>query len=335
MPLNSRQQMLAYTTLMTEGDHFATLFRFLPPEEEGPLKEFASKIWSQKKEHRSKDVIQKIKEVFVQKKMSILHEVHPGWIAERLKDESPRVLGVLCRYLPGETVKYLIDHLPKAQAQNLPKINETFAVSSDLILWIKDILEKKFAHPSLPALEERFSFSHIGLMSGKDLMTLFRELGLEEIRKAFSQVEVQSLKVFFSRFSVNDTRELKARILDAPPCHSEEKKIAQQHIVTMELQALSAEALFYEIGFSYFAHAILPSESQWVEAVCERLSPQDGYVLKRFIKEYASKRSEGLQQKFREEILRRIFYLTEKRKIRKYWLDPSEHEQTGSYTEKY
>ena len=333
MTLTKRQQMLAYTMLMVEGERFEPLLQFLPQEEGGALKEFAHSIWSQKKEGGAKIVLQKIKEVFVQKKISILSEIHPGWIVEKLRDESPRILGVLCRYLPGDTVKYLIKNLPAEQAKQLPKMSKAFGLSSELILWIKNILEKKFAHPHLPEPDRSFSFSHIGWINGDDLRTLFRELGLEEIRKGFSKVDFQSLKVFFSRFSSEDTRELKGRIIDSPSCSPEEKKRAQKHLVSMELQALDAETLFYEIGFSYFSQAILPGESCWAEAICQKLSPHEGYVLKRFIQENNGKASEAQANRAREDILKRVFYLTEKRAIRKYWQEASEHEETGSYTQ--
>jgi hypothetical protein len=332
MDLNKRQQMLAYTTLMAEGENGAPLFHFLPPEEGAGLKEFSEKVWSEKKEGGAKVIVQKIKEVLVQRQISILNEVHPGWIVECLRDESPRVLGVLCRYLPGETVKYLMKNLPQKKAQQLPKMSEVFALSPELILWVKGLIEKKFAHPSLPEPGMAFSFAHIGWMNRHDLEVLLRDLGLEEVRRAFSKVDFQSLKVFFSRFSAQDTRELKARIVDAPACSADEKKRAQKHLVNMEMQALDAETLFTEIGLSYFSQTILPHESQWAEAICQKLSPQDGYVLKRFIEEKAEKVSEAEVGRFREDVLKRVFVLTEQGKMRKYWQESSEHEETNSYT---
>ena len=323
--------MLAYTALMTEGEKCAALFRFLPQDQEKTMTDFAQKIWAEQKRHGPKWIVQKVKAVMIERQISILNDIHPGWIVEMLREESPRVLGVLCRYLPGETVRYMIKHLPTEKAKQLPKVSESFALPSELILWIKSLLEKKFPHPQLPEPGERFSFSHIGWMTGKDLRTLFRDLGLEVIRKAFSQVDFQSLKIFFSRFSAADTKELRARIIDAPPAAPKEKKHAQKHLVTMELNSVDPETLFHEVGYSSFAQGLLPEEHEWANALCQKLSPQEGYVLKRFVEGGGEKVAEGERQSLRQDILRRIFYLTEKGLIRKDWQGGSETEGNWHY----
>ncbi|MDZ4224677.1 MAG: hypothetical protein U1D33_02090, partial [bacterium] len=65
---------------------------------------------------------QQLKALCAQESFSGIAEIHPAWLVEALKKESPRVIGVILRHLPSKHVRYLLEHLPKRTVMQLPKL---------------------------------------------------------------------------------------------------------------------------------------------------------------------------------------------------------------------
>lgn len=251
--------------------------------------------------------------------VSGLHQVHPGWILEKLEEESPLVLGILCRFLPGDKVKYILEHLPLAKRKKMPKLSDSYRVPARISEIIREGVEKKFPHEIPEQTGSSFSLPHVCLMRTDDVKTLFRDLGLEEIRKAFKDADPHVLKAFLARFVPKIAKEIKERLEYGGKVAAGVRQEAQKHLVTLPLEKLPVEGLFVEIGYSVFARALLPEDISWAEMIYQKLPPDEGYRLKRTLHEtVAARPSAGIQEK-KNQILARITALAEKGLIRRYW----------------
>ena len=75
-----------------------------------------------------------------------IKDIHPSWILELIRDERPRVIGLICRYLPGQQVRYLLDHLPAATKSRLPSLHESFSIPEPLVEQVRLFFERHFFH---------------------------------------------------------------------------------------------------------------------------------------------------------------------------------------------
>jgi hypothetical protein len=251
---------------------------------------------------------------------SPLEEVHPGWILEKLEGESPRVIGLLCRWLPGDKVRTLLSSWP-ARSTPLPKVMETYRVSEAIGRIVRGRIEERLALSYPRPSGGSFSFEHIPLLTSDDLRTFFRDLGLEEIRRGFSGVEPAVFRTFLSRFSTRDVKEIRRRISEGGPVPLGEREEAQRFLTSLPLNALSAEGLFREIGYAVFGRGVVPEENGLVEGISCKLSPEEGYRLKRVLHERGRSHPGEKIQGAREEILRRLFSLARQGLIGRYWKD--------------
>jgi hypothetical protein len=310
----SRREILARLCLMGEGEKGLDLLAFASKEDEA-----------------GKEQLGRVRRLSHLRPVSVLEEIHPGWILEKLRGESPRLLGLVCRFVTGEKAQYLISHLAPEERKRLPKVRESYDLSPQLVEIVRELVEKSLAVSLPQRAGEAFGFSHIAWMRDDDLRTFFRDLGLEEIRKAFAEVEPQIFRAFLARFSPAEAKEIRGRIETGKAVSLEEKRAAQKHLVSLSLEngELPPDALFREIGYSVFARALSPDDRDWAEWICQKLAPEDGYRLKRMVQERTASQPETTLQERKEKILHRLSLLAQKGLIRRYWKEENEAKKPG------
>ncbi len=324
---NRKNELVAALCLMHEGETGPALFAFASPQDEKDLIAISARLGKEGAIDPD-DVLARIQKTKRTQLTSGLDQVHPGWILEKLEGESPLVLGIVCRNLSGDKVKYLIEHLPEAERRRLPKVSESYHVSSQIAEIVKEGVERKFAYNLPEAVDSSFSLPHVTLIKPDDLKTLFWDLGLEEIRKAFRDSDPNVLKAFLARFSPKMAKEIRDRIQYGGAVPTDVHQEAQKHLVTLPLEKLPVERLFVEIGYSVFARALGPEDFEWAEIVYQKLPPEEGYRLKRVMTETVPAKSHPSLQTKKDLILGRIYHLVEKGQIRRYWKG-SQKEKAG------
>ncbi|GEM_PF-3105293 len=317
-------EILAALCLMKDGAEARDLFAFLSAHDQQKLEQI-SKSSPHQKESDVKEFLNRFQKVKKIKSFSLLDEIHPGWILDKLEDESPRVLGLLCRFLPGDRARELIQYLPLSIRQKLPKLNESYRVSPDILDIVKRLVEKKLSYAIYPPEDSSFSFAHIAWMKPDDLRKLFYDLGLDEVRKAFFRVEPTTLRTFLSRFPTHEAKEIRQRIEHGGAVSLAKKQESQKHLLLLHLEHFSAEELILEIGYSVFARALMVEEKKWADVICHKMEPKEGVRFKRLVQESISQVADhlGIQgiQERKEAILQRVSVLMDKKSICRYWKD--------------
>ncbi len=313
-----QQEILAAFCLIGDEEKGKRLFSFASADEQSQLERIADRLLKEGEVDR-KQLIGRLQKLSRVKSLSSLEETHPGWILEKLQGESPRLFGLLCRHLSGEKVRYLIQHLSPSEKGRLPKVSESYQVSPEISELVRKLIEARLT-VSLPPLQSgAFSFAHISVMKADDLLTLFRDLGLDEIRKGFSGVDPNILRAFLSRFSIKDATEIRGRIEHGSKVSKEASREAQRNIVSLPLEQLPSEELIREIGYSVFARALSPEEISWSEIVWQKFSPGEGHRLKRIVKESVVPRPPDVLKERQSAVLSRVTLLANKGLIRRYW----------------
>lgn len=312
-----RTELLAALCLMNEGEGAKSLFAFASESDELELNKLADKLLREG-EVDSAGLLERIQKLRGFSFGAGFSDIHPGWILEKLEGESPRVLGILCRFLTGDKIKYLMEHLPESRRKLMPKLNESYQVTPEVSEIVRTLSEKRLTF-AIPQQGGAFSLPHLTLLKTDDLRALFRELGLEEIRKAFTGVEPQVMRAFLARFVPAMAREIRERIDRGTAVSPQDRNEAQRHLVSVPLEKLPVEELFREIGYSAFAQGLEMEDLAWASMIYHKLPPEEGYRLKRVMQDTVKRRPISLIEARRQEILGRVAELAQKGKIRKYW----------------
>jgi len=229
--------------------------------------------------------------------ISNLGDIHPAWLVKALENESPKIIGIILRWLPSRHVRYILEHLPKKVKMSLPKLVESFAVPTPVIKLIKTNFEKKFAiDPSISA-GEATGFEDIARLRAASLERFLRDLGLQELAMAFHNVESEALKLLLNRMSFQSARMLQQRINDLSDVAKPMLRDAMYTVLEVALDQEDIDRLLLEVGFASISKA-MPDLSM-LEQIQLKLEPPAAYLLKRYVDQYAGK---GMLAKDRQQM---------------------------------
>lgn len=319
------------TLAVLEGDadldHF---FQYSPAEFEQGMRRYAEQLQRRIDRGKGSTLAQLLSSWSDTPSSFPLKDVHPGWILEYVRHESPRVIGLVCRYLPGNQVRYIIQNLPSEIQEQLPSMNESFGIPQELLTHVRSVLENHFYRLPRPGAEEAFSCHSIPWMKPSDIDVVIRELGYEEIRLAFTGVEPKVLQAFLTRFPLKEAKEVRRRVSVGPAVQVAERQVAQKHILSADLDVKKAEDLPYEIGLSVLAECVDPRDREWITGVVVKLTPRAGYSLRRYLEERQPQLNAQQIHRRQAKLLECIRDLAERVKISSYWRSSPEDETTRS-----
>ncbi len=318
-----RQEMIAACSLQAGPEAARRLFRFAVPGEEKALGEIAARWEREGVEPRT--LRERVRNLFHYGRRLATDEIHPGWILEKLRGESPRIFRLLAHFLSPSKVDSILGHLNREERDLVPAASRPIA--AEVIAVVERLIHKQLG--AAPTLKSGgiFSFRHLSCLKGDDLRALVRELGMEEVVRALSGAEAPVLKAFLSRFPHREAQEIRRRVKESE-VSPEERLGAQRRILGLSFDQVAPERLFLEIGFSFLAHALEAKE--FGESLCRKFPVPEGYRLRRFLQE---RKGAPAEAGFRDFIMARLAALARAGKIQRYWKDEREVEPTLIFRE--
>lgn len=217
--------------------------------------------------------------------LSILADIHPAWIVKALENESPRVIGIILRWLPSHHVRYIMENIPKRVKLALPKMVESFAVPTQIVKLIKNKFERKFRLQKPAAEGEIENFDDVVFIRPDDILKLLRDLGIHELAMAFQNVEPSGMNVLLNRMDIQSARSLRQRMKDVSETAPEMLKDAKYTILEVALDQEDAEKLLVDVGLASFAKTNVKEEM--FEALKFKMDPEVSYLFKRYIDQYS------------------------------------------------
>ncbi|MBI2500729.1 MAG: hypothetical protein HYW02_04555 [Deltaproteobacteria bacterium] len=318
-----RQEMLAGMASVLSGADGEKLFRFAAPKEEEPLRRLFQRYLRNPVDREALRLKLENWERFG--KRMALEEIHPGWILEKLRGESPRLLSLLPHFLSSSKTEALLHQLNFEERQFISEPARD--LSPGLLAVVRSLIEKKIGEPAVLKSDEPFSFDHLSCLRSGDLQALFKDLGQEEFCRAFAHVDGQIQRAVLTRFSLGDVREIRRRLKASESVTTEKRRQAQRHILSLSFGEVSPDHLLRDIGFSVFVRAVSLDKIDWADSLCQKLSVTDGYGLKRLLQEKRMKGEEGSKE-LCDEIMGRLYVLATQGKIQRYWKEEREIEPT-------
>lgn len=305
MPGETRLETVACLASENESGS-QDIFNFGPETEEERLKGFLEGINNMPSAERTEYAAEKIKLNFARENFSILSEIHPAWIVEVLADESPKMIGIILRYLPSTQVRYIIEHLPKRIKNRLPQLIDAFAVPAPVLDIIRSRFERQFVVAGRLEETANFGFEDVAYLKSKDMNALFIDLGLHELAMAFKGIERRSLNVLFNRLSVEEARALQQRIRSLTDVPVLLLKDAKYSVLELSMIETNPEKLLIELGLNSFAKAFGDADMEVYSLIRQKLEPKIAYTLKRYIDERKGSVLPGVMEQRKELVLKRI-----------------------------
>ncbi len=277
-----------------------------------------------------KTILEKLSEVSLEEHLTALRsgddfsglaEIHPAWLCEVLKKESPRVVGVVLRHLPSKHVRYLLEHLPKRLCMELPKLIEAFYVPNELLDILRRRVERHFVPLRISHEISRFSFEHLYYLRIEELEKLFIDLGLSELALSLIGSSKQIVKIILNRFSVQEAKEAFRRIKSFQTEPRWFVKDAKYSVLESGDEEMGASRFLNELGLMAAAKAIARGEEGLLQALCQKMEPAAAYLLKRLWGECHTASNADKWSKRQGWILEHVKQLSSTGKIDAFWSD--------------
>ncbi len=298
-PLTSKQYMLLITTMTMGGSESAALFQYLPEEEQKLLTEKAELLTKIPSAKRVPFMVMEMKEELKTLGQHGMEYVDPSWIVYSLKGELPRVLANLLFELPPPLVRKLVERIPGKVREHLPAKDEIETVSPELRSAVRYLFENKF-HEMPRTMRRQFVFANIILLDRKDLATLIRILGLEELAQAFISVGKQALAELCRSLPREKAEELIEVVRRVDKVDLMDLKTAQRFLARVLQNFKDEEDLFRRAGIFRLSKAALLEDRPFHLAMSQRLPIEQGKIYL----DYVDKAAEIAE--WQEAVLKRL-----------------------------
>lgn len=317
--VNNRHQVFAALAVMDEGGEFGNLLNHLSGDDVKLCREATRSYLEIAAGERKEKIKEHISQMFASEQWSGLAEIHPAWLLEELVKESPRVIGIILRYLPSRHVRYIIEHLPPTVRYAIPNVVEAFSVAEAVLDIIRRVFESKFIQLRLSKAVGQFGFDHLYYLRGEELEVFFRDLGVQELAMALDGISGESLNYLLNRLTLKDAKKLQKRIKELSDVSRALKRQARFTVLEVEGTHLGPEHLLLEIGLAAFARAVSTSNKDLSRLIGIKLDPHISYVLKRYVSEKADKSTKDVMKERQSIILSCVVSLAAEKLIDESW----------------
>lgn len=267
-----RDQAFLYAYLIY-GQQREEIFSVLPAERVQMFKKEIGKFEKFPREVRLTMVLKLFGYLYQHVKQKNLEMIHPSWIAESLRKESPQVVhGILNRF-SSEYKQRLMD--TAELSTGLLSAPERFEAPANMQL-IFDVFCGRFETMTAPWGNPELSVETIYLLKEEDLLTLVQQAGIGEIARAFATAGKKTIAVAVSRFPAHLQEDFLARIKKARTEDQAKHKMAAKRL--SEYSTVSPDVAMMNLGLFKLA-GILRGSPALLRRVGQRLPRAMGLIL--------------------------------------------------------
>ncbi|MBL7685213.1 MAG: hypothetical protein JNK65_04155, partial [Deltaproteobacteria bacterium] len=268
---------------LAEEENTFQLYRFANPSQESFLQEATQELLNVPKKERTQVVVKELKKLVSAQKKRLLGEIDPGWFFEILKNESPQIISLVLQNLPQDQAKGVLEKLSSDLKKKIPKLDKNFKLSEDILEIVRSRFESHFAAITPPERSAEIDLHHLYFIKVEELFALFRDLGVEQLARAFQGLYKGALKALLNRLPIKDAKELQARVKILEKLSVREMKEAQMLLLNLPIETIEPDDLFLEVGMVFFSKGITRSDRDFLRALQYKLPPKYGYLLKRYV----------------------------------------------------
>lgn len=305
--LSHKQRAFLLVSLIADPTETLSLVSHFSPQESLSLGSAAKAFLERTKDVKREILVGELRRLATESRRSPLAEIHPDWLLEELKKESPRIIATVLRHLSGDSVRYILDRLPAQVLSQMPPLSQVFGIDQDLVSVLKKKFESQFyCPPPIRAIPGGLPFESLHLLPGAKLRVLFAEVGFREMAMAFGSLNQKTIDVILKRLSSRHAEILKGKIAEGVGREGERLKQAQAHLLDLDLASASSEFLILEAGLYVYSKAALSEHLEGSRLIQQKCPLVLGRLLKKYIERNLPLNSAATVAPYQAEILKAL-----------------------------
>ncbi len=315
-PLDRRQQTLLLTMLSFGGSQGKELLSLLPDDEAGMMAEKARKLDEIPRDRRIPLMVRELKQMMTFRAIKGLEGVEPSWLSAGFKGESPRVIAIALMHMPSSIARQIVARLPDPVRDALPPREELRQVPLSVVKLVRARFDAKFASMPLERDLAELQFRDLVLLTAKELVTVVRHVGADEIACAFLAVGKRALAEFLSKLSPEDAEELIAAVKRTDIKDQMEQKAARGFLGKVLQGFNNTDELFQKAGLYRLARAISIEDPTYVRQISQRFPRPHGRLLGEYLARVRDEElDDGQVRRLRDQVLDVLVNLSRRGKI--------------------
>lgn len=232
-------------------------------------------------DERAEAVVDQLAGLRAAESVVLMSEIHPGWLTDILAQESPRVVGLLLRYLPSQHARAVLEQLPPGLRNRLPHIVDAFAVSDTIQRIVRRRFESRFLPVRPRTTLDQFTFATLDALSIQEWQVLLHDLGIHEMALALGTLNRAAVRVIFNRLDFADAKALHARLAAVQSADPRLARDARYCLLELSLEASTPSQLLREIGIQALARALALHDLPMLARIKQKLPPAQACLLGR------------------------------------------------------
>lgn len=283
-PLDRQQSALLLAILTFGGKENMELFEMLPEELAETLKAKSQKLLDIPTDKRVPLMLRELKRYMQYRHTRGIEGVDASWLAAGFRGEQPRVVAAALMHMPASLARQVAEKLPSELRAALPNRADLAKVPLPILKLVRARYDEKFA--SMPVLETELKvmgFREIVVLEGKELVSLTRALGIDELAHAFAAVGKRALAELLGRLPKGNAEELIAAVRRVEAENVEDLKVAQRFLSRVLDGFTHTEELFQKAGLYRMAKSLCFEDEDLVRQVCQRFPRAHGKLLLEYI----------------------------------------------------
>ncbi len=233
------------------------------------------------------------------KRRLVAPEIHPDWIAESLKKETPRMIAAILRHLSGEHANAILEILPDSILKAMPQLSESFALDPGLAVFLK----KKFEENFDTGLTGKDEIESILLLRQVRFVALVKMVGFLELAMAFAGLPKNVVELILNRLPPKDAEEMRRKLPDGKTKNQGRLKQAQANLLALDLEEKPSGAIITDTGLFVFSKAVSNTDQSMLRALRYKMSLKMTSVFDQYFERNGPHNTGDSIQKYRNEIL--------------------------------
>lgn len=301
----SEEKALVALSYLFEKEKSRELFSYLDEEAQNNTNRYLDEILSMSEGQRKEWTYKVFKSLNTPSlRHNFLSQVHPDWLYEELKNESPALIASLLRYLPGDKVQMILDKLDSQTLSALPSLQETFSLDEALVQTIQDefqVLFQKSSDTEVHHLKEK-DYLKVLKLSSQEIESFMKNLGLNELAMAFIDLNEKLRNLIVQRLGSREAILLKERFKSQDKAPEIRQKQAQGHLLDLDIKNMDASSFLRELGLFVYSKAIQKEDLNYFEAVEKTFAFSLSSSLREKIEKNIDLNTGRLVKKYQDEI---------------------------------
>ena len=204
-----------------------------------------------------------------------LEMIHPTWIAESLRKEYPHVITTILSQFSNEYRKQVQQAL-MLNTGMLPRPSTSVLMESVDVIF--QIFCQRFAAMGPPWGDPELSVDTMYLLKDEDLLTLIKQVGVQEIARSFAIAGNDVLAVLLSRFPAELHDDFLRGIKTAKGESADKQKTAAKRLNKYDLKSMPMEEATLRVGLTKIA-SILSKKSDVARKIAQSIPFELGMII--------------------------------------------------------